>query len=232
MLSSAEIDTETTAELLALTRDIGSRHLAPLVDSAEREERFPRESFALLGEAGLLGLPYPEQYGGAGLASEQYLRVFEELGRVWASVAVGVSVHALSCYPLANHGSEQQKQRWLPWMLGGEALGAYCLSEAHSGSDPAAMRTRAEAVEGGYLLRGTKAWTTHGGRADFYTVMARTSDDLRQGVSCFLVPADSPGLSAAPPERKMGLTASTTAAMNFDAVFVPEDQRIGAEGEG
>ena len=232
MFSSAEIDTETTAELLALTRDIGARHLAPLVDSAEREERFPRESFALLGEAGLLGLPYPEQYGGAGLASEQYLRVFEELGRVWASVAVGVSVHALSCYPLANYGSEQQKQRWLPWMLGGEALGAYCLSEAHAGSDPAAMRTRAEAVEGGYLLRGTKAWTTHGGRADFYTVMARTSDDPRQGVSCFLVPADSPGLSAAPPERKMGLTASTTAAMNFDDVFVAEDQRIGAEGEG
>ncbi len=232
MLSSAEIDTETTAELLALTRDIGARHLAPLVDSAEREERFPRDSFALLGEAGLLGLPYPEQYGGAGLASEQYLRVFEELGRVWASVAVGVSVHALSCYPLANYGSEQQKQRWLPWMLGGEALGAYCLSEAHAGSDPAAMRTRAEAVEGGYLLRGTKAWTTHGGRADFYTVMARTSDDPRQGVSCFLVPADSPGLSAAPPERKMGLTASTTAAMNFDDVFVAENQRIGAEGEG
>ena len=232
MFSSAEIDTETTAELLALTRDIGSRHLAPLVDLAEREERFPRESFALLGEAGLLGLPYPEQYGGAGLASEQYLRVFEELGRVWASVAVGVSVHALACYPLANYGSEQQKQRWLPWMLGGEALGAYRLSEAHAGSDPAAMRTRAEAVEGGYLLRGTKAWTTHGGRADFYTVMARTSDDPRQGVSCFLVPADSPGLSAAPPERKMGLTASTTAAMNFDGVFVAEDQRIGAEGEG
>jgi len=226
------IDNEMLEDLLTLTREISAKHMVPLVDEYERDERFPRDTFRELGGAGLLGLPYPDVYGGAGLATSQYLRVFEELGRTWASVAVGVSVHALACYPLAKYGTEEQKQKWLPWMLGGDTLGAYCLSESHAGSDPAAMRTRARRVDGGYVLRGTKAWTTHGGQADFYTVMARTSDDPRHGVSCFLVRADADGISAAPPERKMGLTGSTTCSMHFDEVFVPEEQRIGEEGAG
>lgn len=117
-------------------------------------------------------------------------------------------------------------------MLAGELLGAYCLSEPHAGSDPAAMLTRAVRDGDGYVLNGTKAWTTHGGYADFYTVMARTSDDRAHGISCFLVPADTPGLSADPPERKMGLTGSATATMRLEDVRVPVERRIGEEGQG
>ena len=225
-------ETDIVDELLSLTADISARALIPRASEAERAARFPRAEFRTLGEAGLLGLPYPEEYGGAGMPAEAYLQVFEELGRAWASVAVGVSVHALACMPVAMFGTDEQKQRWLPWMLSGETLGAYCLSEAHAGSDPAAMRARAVKVDGGYELTGAKAWTTHGGEADFYTVMARTSADPRAGISCFLVPADTTGVSADPPERKLGLTGSTTATVNFDGVFVPEECLIGAPGDG
>ena len=228
-MAPTEVD---TAELVALTRGICARSLQSRVDADERDERFPRDVFALLGESGLLSLPYPEEYGGAGLPASAYLTVLEEVGRTWASVAVGISVHVLACLPVARYGTEQQRAELLPWMLSGAALGAYCLSEAHAGSDPAAMQTRAHRAEGGYRLRGAKAWTTHGGHADFYTVMARTSESARSGISCFLVPADSPGLTASPPERKLGLTGSATATMNFDDVFVPDSHLIGAEGEG
>ncbi|MET3960874.1 alkylation response protein AidB-like acyl-CoA dehydrogenase [Marmoricola sp. OAE513] len=226
VLPSAE-----AVDLLTLVRDLGSRELLPLAAAAERSEEFPREVFRLLGRTGILGLPYPEEYGGGGQPYEVYLQVLEEIGAVWSSVGVGVSVHALSCFGLATAGTEEQKQAWLPDMLGGELLGAYCLSEAHAGSDPAAMRTRARREGDEYVLTGAKAWTTHGGQADFYKVMARTSDD-RNGISCFLVPADSPGLTADAPEQKMGLTGSTTATMLLDDVRVPVERRLGAEGDG
>jgi alkylation response protein AidB-like acyl-CoA dehydrogenase len=116
-------------------------------------------------------------------------------------------------------------------MLGGELLGAYCLSEPHAGSDPAAMRTTARRDGDEYVIKGAKAWTTHGGRADFYKVMARTSED-RNGISCFLVPGDAPGLTADSPEHKMGMTGSPTATMVFDDVRVSADRRLGEEGEG
>jgi alkylation response protein AidB-like acyl-CoA dehydrogenase len=155
---------------------------------------------------------------------------------VWSSVGVGVSVHALSCFGLAYFGTDEQRAEWLPGMLGGDLLGAYCLSEAHAGSDPAAMRTTARRDGDDYVLNGAKAWTTHGGQADFYKVMARTSDAASSsrgnGISCFLVPADTPGLSADPPEQKMGLTGSTTATMVFDNVRVPVERRLGEEGDG
>ncbi|ONH58985.1 acyl-CoA dehydrogenase [Frankia sp. CcI49] len=225
------VPTAEAAELIRLARDLAERELAPRVADAERDASFPRDLFRLLGGAGLLSLPYAEKYGGGGQPYEVYLQALEEIGAVWASVGVGVSVHALSCFPLAHFGSEEQRERWLPEMLGGDLLGAYCLSEPHAGSDPAAMRTRAVRDGDDYVINGAKAWTTHGGDADFYTVMARTSDE-RRGISCFLVPAGTPGLSADPPEHKMGLTGSNTATMRFDAVRVPAERRIGAEGEG
>jgi len=224
--------TPESADLIELTRSIADKELLPRVDEAERAARFPREVFRTLGQVGLLGLPYPEEYGGGGQPFEVYLQVLEEIAAAWASVGVGVSVHALSCFALFNAGSEEQKREWLPEMLGGGLLGAYCLSEPHAGSDPAAMRTRAVRVGGEYAITGPKAWTTHGGQADFYTTMARTSDDKGKGISCFLVPADAPGLTADKPEDKMGLTGSTTATMLFDGVRVPEGRRIGAEGQG
>ncbi|TQE31765.1 hypothetical protein Sipo8835_11930 [Streptomyces ipomoeae] len=117
---------------------------APRAAEDEAAERFPRDVFPTMGRAGLLGLPFPEEWGGAGLPYEVYLQVLEEISARWASVGIGVSVHALSCFAPATHGTDDQRKRWLPDMLGGELLGAYCLSESHAGSDPAAMRTRAE----------------------------------------------------------------------------------------
>ena len=226
------VPTQEAADLLDLTREIARDELAPRVVAAEADEQFPREVFRTLGRAGLLGLPYGEEFGGGGQPYEVYLQVLEEIAAVWASVGVGVSVHGLSCFGLATKGTDEQKQRLLPDMLGGELLGAYCLSEPHAGSDPAAMRTRAVRDGDSYVLTGEKAWTTHGGQADFYKVMARTSDHRSRGISCFLVPADSAGLSADPAERKMGLTGSTTALMRFEGVRVDADRRLGDEGEG
>ena len=224
--------TEESADLIELTRSLVSRELRPRVSEAEATSTFPREVFRTLGRAGLLSLPYPEEFGGGGQPYEVYLQVLEEIATAWASVGVGTSVHALSCFGLFTFGRAEQQQRWLPEMLSGEKLGAYCLSEAHAGSDPAAMRTTARRDGDHYVINGAKAWTTHGGQADFYKVMARTSDDGGRGISCFLVPADSPGLSADKPEQKMGLTGSTTATMLFDNVSIPIERRLGAEGQG
>ncbi len=226
------LPTPEAADLIGLVRELAEKELTPRVGDAEDDGTFPREVFRILGRVGLLGLPYPEEYGGSGLPYEVYLQALEEIGSVWSSVGVGVSVHVLSCFPLAAFGTEEQKKEWLPEMLGGELLGAYCLSEAHAGSDPAAMRTRAVRDGDTYVLNGAKAWTTHGGYADFYTVMARTSDDRTHGISCFLVPAGTPGLSADPPERKMGLTGSATATVRLEDVRVPVSRRIGEEGQG
>ncbi|HET9720242.1 MAG TPA: acyl-CoA dehydrogenase family protein [Solirubrobacteraceae bacterium] len=227
MLPTAEAEA-----VVGLARDFAVRELQPKVAVAEAEHRFPREVFTKLGELGLLAMPFEERWGGGGLSYEVYLQALEEIGGAWASVGVGVSVHGLACLALANHGSAEQRERWLPELLGGRLLGAYCLSEADAGSDPGAMRTRATRRGGSYRLRGTKAWVTHGGEADFYTVFARTSDDPRRGISCFLVPAGADGLQPQPPERKMGLTASTTASLVFDDVEVEVDRLIGEEGAG
>jgi alkylation response protein AidB-like acyl-CoA dehydrogenase len=225
------VPTQEAADLLDLTRQLVRDELAPRAATAEAAEEFPRDVFRTLGRAGLLGLPYAEKLGGGGQPYEVYLQVLEEIAAAWASVGVGVSVHGLSCFGLATRGTPEQ-QRWLPEMLGGELLGAYCLSEPHAGSDPAAMRTRAVRDGDSYVLTGEKAWTTHGGHADFYKVMARTSDDGARGISCFLVPAGSEGLSADTAERKMGLTGSTTATMRFEGVRIDADRRLGEEGEG
>src|SRR5688572_13488761 len=236
MTARRQLPTDEARDLLALTREIATKELAPRSAEAEATETFPRDVFALLGQAGLLSLPYPEEFGGGDQPYEVYLQVLEEIGSVWSSVGVGVSVHALSCFGLASFGTDEQRAEWLPDMLSGDLLGAYCLSEAHAGSDPAAMRTTARRDGDSYVLNGAKAWTTHGGHADFYKVMARTSDDAGAsrgaGISCFLVPADSEGLSADPPERKMGLTGSATATMRFDDVRVDASRRLGEEGDG
>src|SRR5690606_39924593 len=136
-----------------LVRDIATKELLPRAAEAEATEAFPRDLFTLLGRTGLLGLPYSEEYGGGGQPYEVYLQVLEEIAAVWSSVGVGVSVHALSCFGLAAFGTDEQKQALLPEMLGGNLLGAYCLSEAHAGSDPAAMRTTARRAGDAYVRK-------------------------------------------------------------------------------
>jgi len=230
-------------ELLDLTRELADKELRPQVEAAELESRFPRETFAVLGRAGLLGLPYPERWGGGGQPYEVYLQVIEELARAWLAVGLGVSVHTLACFPLAAYGTDEQRDRWLPEMLGGELLGAYCLSEPQSGSDAAALATAAVPVKGdgeagrGYRIDGVKAWISHAGQADFYTVFARTSGrpdgrDRARGISCLHVPAGTSGVSVAPAEHKMGMRASVTAQMIFDGARVPAGHLLGGEGHG
>ncbi|MGY1740418.1 MULTISPECIES: acyl-CoA dehydrogenase family protein [unclassified Blastococcus] len=227
-----ELPTPEAADLIALTREIADGELAPRAARYEREERFPREVFALLGEAGLLGLPFGEDVGGGGQPYAVYLQVVEELAARWASVALGVSVHTLACFPVDRFGTEAQRREWLPEMVGGRLLGAYCLSEAHAGSDPAAMRAQAKATDEGWTATGEKAWVTHGGHADFYSTFLRTPDDGEQGISCFHLTPDLAGFSAARPEEKMGLTGSTTAAIRLDGVPVPADRLVGEPGRG
>jgi alkylation response protein AidB-like acyl-CoA dehydrogenase len=224
-------------ELLELARELADKELRPAADAAEREGRFPREAFRLLGSAGLLGLPYPERWGGGGVSYEAYLRVVEELARAWLTVGLGVSVHTLSCFPLATAGTDQQREQWLPDLLGGGLLGAYCLSEPNSGSDAAALATRAAPDGDGYRVDGTKAWISHAGQADFYTLFARTSGDpagpdRARGISCLHVPAATAGVSAAPAEHKLGMQASATAQMIFSGARVPAGQLVGEEGGG
>ena len=226
------LPTSEAEELLKLVHEIATDELAPLAAEYEAAERFPREQFRLLGRCGLLSLPYPEQWGGGAQPYEVYLQVLEELGAVWLTVAVGLSVHTMSCYPLATFGTAAQRDRWLPDMLAGDLLGAYALSEPDAGSDAAALNARAVRDGEDYLVTGTKAWITHGGVADFYTMMVRTAEDRTHGVSCVLADADTPGLAAGPPERKMGMTGSVTAQLRLDAARIATARRIGAEGDG
>jgi len=226
------LPTTEAEDLVGLAREIARAELAPRAGEYEEAERFPREQFRLLGKSGLLGLPYAERWGGGEVAYEVYLQVLEEIAAAWMSVGVGMSVHTMSCFALAHHGTDRQRDRWLPEMLEGGLLGAYALSESHAGSDAAALSTRATRDGDAYVVNGTKAWITHAGQADFYTTMVRTSDDGGKGVSCLLVDGATPGLSAAAPERKMGLTGSTTAQMLFSDARVDADRLVGAEGEG
>ena len=225
------LPTDEARDVVELARQIADKTLAPIVDHHERHETYPEGVFATLGEAGLLSLPYPEQWGGGGQPYEVYLQVLEELAARWAAVAVAVSVHSLSCHPLMSFGTDEQRQRWLTEMLGGATIGAYSLSEPQAGSDAAALTCRATADGDGYRITGAKAWITHGGIADFYNLFARTADGS-QGISCFLVPRDTAGLTFGRPEEKMGLHAVPTTAAHYDDAFVAADRRIGAEGQG
>ncbi|MFC6083778.1 acyl-CoA dehydrogenase family protein [Sphaerisporangium aureirubrum] len=227
------LPTPEAHDLLDLVRDLIAKEVAPRAAGDEAEGRFPREVFTTLGRSGLLGLPYPEEYGGAAQPYEVYLQVVEELAGAFLAVGLGLSVHTLSCFPIAAYGTAERRAELLPGMLGGETLGAYCLSEPQSGSDAAALTTKAVPdPEGGWAVDGVKAWTTHGGVADFYTLMARTSGDGARGISCFHVPATAEGLSFGRPERKMGMRSSPTAQVRLDGVRLPAEALTGAEGEG
>ncbi|MEU3961903.1 acyl-CoA dehydrogenase family protein [Streptomyces buecherae] len=227
-----QLPTEEARDLLALVRDLADREIRPQAAEEEDAGHFPREVFALLSTSGLLGLPYPEEYGGGSQPYEVYLQVLEELAAARLTVGLGVSVHTLACHALAEFGSKQQRTEHLPVMLGGGVLGAYCLSEPASGSDAASLVTRAARAGDDWTIEGTKAWITHGGVADFYSVLARTGDQGPRGITAFLVPADTEGLSAAVPERKMGMKGSPTAQVHFDGVRVGDERRIGDEGQG
>jgi alkylation response protein AidB-like acyl-CoA dehydrogenase len=226
------LPTADAEQLVGLTREIAAAELAPVASEYEAESRFPREKFRLLGKSGLLGLPYAESWGGGGVSYEVYLQVLEEIATAWMTVAVGMSVHTLSCFPLAYYGTDEQREEWLPTLLEGDLLGGYALSEPDAGSDAAALSTRAVRDGDEYVVTGTKAWITHAGQADFYTLMVRTSDDGGRGITCLLADAATEGLVAGTPEHKMGLTGSPTAQLRLEGARVPAGRRMGDEGLG
>ncbi|MFI9204282.1 acyl-CoA dehydrogenase family protein [Streptomyces sp. NPDC053048] len=227
-----QLPTEEARDLISLVREMVQREIAPDAAAQEDAGTFPRDVFRLLSASGLLALPYAEEFGGGDQPYEVYLQVLEELAAARLTVGLGVSVHTLACHALAGYGTKEQRAEHLPAMLGGGLLGAYCLSEPAAGSDAASLRTRATREGDTWTIEGTKAWITHGGVADFYTVLARTGGEGAHGITAFLVPGDAPGLSAAPPERKMGMKGSPTAQLHFDGVKVPDSRRIGEEGQG
>ncbi|MEZ5097137.1 MAG: acyl-CoA dehydrogenase family protein [Nocardioides sp.] len=226
------LPTEEARALLALTGELAAKELAPRVAAAEERGEFPEEVYRLLGQTGLLGLPFGAEHGGGEQPYEVYLQVVEELAAAWPSVAVGVAVHTLTASVVAAHGSAEQRDEWLPRILSGEWLGAYCLSEPQAGSDVSAITTRAELAGDEYVVTGTKQWISNGSHADFYLLFARTADDPRHGLSAFLVPRGTPGMTFGAPERKMGLHSDVTTSVIFDGARLPVAHRLGEEGAG
>ncbi len=226
------LPTDEATALVELTRELADGELAPRAAEAEARGEFPRDLLRTLGRSGLLGLPYAEEFGGGGQPYEVYLQVLEELAARWLAVAEAVSVHTLACYPVAAYGTDAQRKRFLPDLVGGDLLGAYCLSEPQGGSDAAAMDTRAVRDGDGFVVAGTKAWITHAGVADFYNVFCRTGGPGAAGISCLLADATTPGINPQPREKTMGLRASPVAQIAFDGARIPADRLIGDEGVG
>jgi butyryl-CoA dehydrogenase len=215
-------------------REFAQREVAPTAIERDEEERFDRSIFTRMGELGLTGAPLPESVGGGGFSYLGWALVMEELGAADMATAVTLSVHLLSQFPVLNYGSDEQTGRWLPPMVAGEALGAFCLTEPSGGSDAAALRTRAvRADDGSYRLTGTKIWISNAPDADRYLVFA-TVDPSRgsKGITAFLVEKGTPGFRFGAHEKKMGIRACPAAELIFDNAAVPAENRLGEEGGG
>lgn len=212
-----------------------AEELAPLVRARAGDASLPREVVPRLAEVGLLGGPFPEEYGGGGIDYVAYSAICEAIGAVSPSLFTSCLTVQLSLVATAIHayGSDQQKASWLPQLLGGKILGAFALTEPDSGSDPAAAQAAATQVEGGWTLDGSKLWISNGSIADVVLVFAQTASGSRhRGMTAFLVNADAQGFSAQPIPGKLGLHESDTAALYFDRVFVPDEQVVGGVGDG
>lgn len=218
--------------LLDLVRAVASREVAPLAAGCERTGRFPREAFEQLAGLGLLGLPLSDDVGGGGVPYRVACMCVEELARAFLAVGLGVSVHTLVARAVDRFADPEQRQRLVPDLAAGRLLGAYALSEPDSGSDAAALATRAVRDGDVWRLTGTKAWVTHAGEAGRYLVMARTGEQGPGGISAFVLDADQAGLSVAAPEDKLALRASPTAQLHLADAPVPADRLIGGEGQG
>ena len=215
-------------------RDFAQREIAPVAPLLDKQPCFPWKTLRQMGELGLLGVTTPEQYGGSGLDTLAYAVLLEEVSAADAAHGTIMSVtNGLPQTMLLTYGTPAQKERYLPKLASGEWIGAFCLSEPHSGSDAVAMTTWAKRVEGGFELSGSKAWITSGGEAHVYLVMAKTDPSAgARGVSCFVVEKGTPGMSFGRPEEKLGQHAAITTSVTFDACFVPDDALVGPEGQG
>ena len=224
--------TEEQDQIRRLVRAFADAEVRPVAEELDREKRFPYEIVAKLGELGLMGIPYPAEYGGGGADTLSYAIAIEELARVDSSVAITVAAHtSLGTWPLYAFGSGDQKAEWLPRLCSGERLGAFGLTEPEAGSDAGNTRTRAELDSDEWVINGAKQFITNSGTdiSGFVTITARTSEDE---ISNLLVPNGTPGYEIGEPYRKMGWNASDTRPLAFEDCRVPEENLVGPRGHG
>ncbi len=223
---------ELQKELASSIRRFCSDKVIPHMEHDDENETFRKELFQKFGELGLAGITLPEEYGGAGLTYQDLCVCLEEIAKASVSYAVTISVSTMVQSIINQFGNDEQKAKFLPELTSGQEIGAFCLSESHSGSDAAALKTTAKKTEGGYILNGSKMWITSGGVAKTYIVMARTGDAGAKGISAFIVEAGTAGFSFGKKEKKMGWRSSPTRELIFENCFVPESQLLINEGEG
>ena len=222
-------------ELLRRTvRDFAEAEIAPHVMAWDQAQHFPSELIPALGRLGLMGIQFPEEYGGAGMSAVDYCVCVEELARVDPAVALSVAAHnGLCAAHIFMFGSEAQRRRFLTPLARGDKIGAWGLTESSSGSDAAALRTTATRCDRGWVLNGSKAFTTHGGVGDVMVAMTLTDRSLgHRGISAFIIERGTPGMSAGRKEDKLGMRASETSEVIFDHCGVADEGLLGAEGEG
>ncbi|MBM7609001.1 alkylation response protein AidB-like acyl-CoA dehydrogenase [Lysinibacillus composti] len=226
--------TEEHEQLREMIRDFALNEVAPTAAERDEEARFDRAIWDKMAELGLTGIPWPEEYGGAGFDFLAYAIAVEELSRVCASTGVTLSAHtSLAGWPLYKFGSEEQKQKYLRPMAEGKKIGAYCLTEAGSGSDAGGMKTTAKLDGDEYVLNGSKIFITNGGVADIYIVFAATNpEEKHKGTSAFIVESSYPGFSVGKKEDKLGIRSSPTTEIVFDNCRVPKENLLGVEGQG
>jgi butyryl-CoA dehydrogenase len=226
--------TEEQCMVQEMTRAFAEKELAPVASRLDRDGAYPHEQLKKLGEMGLMGVFVPEEFGGAGMDFLSYVTALEEVSKAWASLGTILSVNnSLVCGPIFRFGSDAQKKRYLPLVARGEWLGCYALTEAGAGSDAGSIRTRAVRINGGYVLNGSKVFTTNGSQANLAIVYAVTdATQGKQGISAFLVERGTPGFVVGKIEDKLGLRSSETAALSFEDCRVPLENLLGREGEG
>jgi len=217
-----------------MVRDFAQQELAPRAAQVDKTEEFPAENIHKMAELGLLGLPYPEKYGGGGGDYLSYAIAVEEVARACGSTALIYAAHvSLGCGPIYYFGTEKQKQKWLPRLCSGKGLGAFGLTEPEAGSDAGSTRTIAVRDGDSYVLNGSKMWITSGAIADVVIATAKTDPAAgTRGISCFLVEKGTPGFIPGKNEPKMGLKGSVTSALSFEECRVPAGNLLGEEGEG
>ncbi len=226
--------TEEQKMLKTMVADFASKELEPIAAQIDEESRFPTESIPKMAGLGLPGVSLPEEYGGSGGGTTEFCLVTEEICRVCAATGtILLASSGLTGIPIFMHGDEGQKKRFVPPIASGQVLGAFALTEAGAGSDPATMETTATRKDKGYVLNGSKIFITNGAEASIILVFASTDKSLRhKGISAFILEKDTPGFSVGKHENKMGIRGSSTTELAFEDCFVPEENRLGNEGEG
>ncbi len=229
---AAEFLTEEQRMLLEMVRDFAEREVKPIAADLDRNEHFPREVFAKMAELGLLGIPYPEEYGGAGMDTVCYALAVEEVSWACGSTGLGMAAHtSLGTNPIFMFGTEEQKQRYLPRLCSGETLGAFGLTEPGAGSDAGGTKTHAVLEGDEWVINGSKMWITNAAYADYLVLTAVTDPQTRE-ISCFIVEKGTPGYHIGAEEKKMGLRGSDTHALTFENVRVPKGNLLGERGKG